>query len=49
MEGRCMKCKDQREMTEVEKVKMKNGRPAAKGVCAKCGCKMYKILPMSEA
>ena len=44
-----MKCKDQREMTEVEKVKMKNGRPAAKGVCAKCGCKMYKILPMSEA
>lgn len=45
MEGRCMKCKAQKEMVKTEEVKMKNGRPAMKGQCGVCGCKMYKILP----
>lgn len=30
-------------MKNVEKVVMKNGRPASRGVCAKCGTKMFKI------
>ena len=45
MEGRCMKCKTQRTMVDTEEVKMKNGRPAMKGKCEKCGCGMYRILP----
>ena len=43
--GYCMKCKEKREMVEVEKTEIKLGRPAAKGKCAECGCGMYKILP----
>lgn len=31
------------EMEKAVKVKMKNGRTALKGVCKKCGTKMYKI------
>jgi len=38
-----MKCKAKRQMNDVEDVTMKNGRPAAKGVCEKCGTKMFKI------
>ncbi len=45
VEGYCVKCKAKRMMTEVEKVTMKNGRPAAKGKCPECGTGMYKILP----
>jgi hypothetical protein len=49
VEGRCMKCKTNREMTDVQIVSMSNpknpkGR-AAKGKCSKCGTSMYKILP----
>ncbi len=40
-----MRCKCQKEMADVEEVTMKNGRPAAKGKCVDCGCKMFKILP----
>jgi len=43
--GRCMGCrKNDMEMKDVEETTMKNGMKAAKGKCAKCGCKMYKIL-----
>ncbi|MFH1017912.1 MAG: DUF5679 domain-containing protein [Pseudomonadota bacterium] len=40
-----MKCKSKQPMTNVEIVQMKNGRPAAKGTCSKCGTGVYKILP----
>lgn len=43
VEGWCMKCKAKREMKNVTKVTMKNGRPAMKGECSKCGTKMFKI------
>jgi len=43
--GYCVKCKEKREMQDVEKVTMKNGRPAMKGKCSVCGTGMYKILP----
>jgi len=42
--GRCMKCKENKEMVDVEEVVMKNGMKAAKGKCKDCGTGMYKIL-----
>jgi hypothetical protein len=47
MEGYCVKCKQKREMKNVQEVKMEGrGGPkkAAKGVCSVCGTGMYKIL-----
>jgi hypothetical protein len=41
----CMKDKAERVMKDVEIVKMKNGRLAARGVCPTCGTKMFKFLP----
>jgi hypothetical protein len=43
--GYCVKCKEKREMKDVQKVEIKPGRPAAKGTCTTCGTGMYKILP----
>lgn len=42
--GYCVKCRTKTEMVDAVKVTMKNGRPAMKGKCAKCGTGMYKIL-----
>ena len=46
--GHCMKCKEKREMKDTSEVTMKNGRKAMKGVCEKCGTKMFKILGNSK-
>ncbi len=43
--GYCMRCRDHREMKEVVKLSMKNGRNAVKGTCTACSAGMYKILP----
>ncbi len=43
MEGYCMKCHKKREMEQVISIKMKNGRPAKKGVCRICKTKMFRI------
>ena len=43
VEGYCMRCKQKREMENITKVKMKNGRPANKGLCKVCKTKMFKI------
>jgi len=43
-QGYCVKCKAKKEIKGAQKVKMKNGRPAMKGVCPSCGTVMYKIL-----
>lgn len=43
VEGYCVRCHEKREMKDIEKVTMKNGRPATKGRCVKCDCKMCKI------
>ena len=40
----CVKEKTKREMKDVTKVTMKNGRSALKGKCSVCGTVMYKIL-----
>ena len=42
--GYCVKCRKESEMVEAMQVTMKNGRPAVKGKCEKCGTGMYKIL-----
>jgi len=39
----CVKCRAKREMKDAKKIKMKNGKPAMKGVCPKCGTKMFRI------
>jgi len=41
----CVKCKAKSEIKSAQKVTMKNGRPAMKGVCAKCGTGVYRIMP----
>ncbi|HSA76431.1 MAG TPA: DUF5679 domain-containing protein [Nitrosarchaeum sp.] len=41
--GYCVKCKTTREMKSPKNTKMKNGRPAVKGSCPKCGTGMYRI------
>ena len=44
MEAYCVKCKAKREMKDAKQVKMKNGRPAMKGICPDCGTGLYRIL-----
>ncbi|MEK7633989.1 MAG: DUF5679 domain-containing protein [Patescibacteria group bacterium] len=39
----CVKCRSKQEVANPEKVKMKNGKPAMKGKCPKCGTGMYRI------
>jgi len=41
--GYCVKCKAKQEMKEEEKVTLKNGKPATRGICPACGTKMFKI------
>nr|WP_294804470.1 DUF5679 domain-containing protein [uncultured Nitrososphaera sp.] len=38
-----MKCKAKREMEGAKPIKMKNGKPAIRGTCPKCGTKMFRI------
>lgn len=49
LEGRCMKCKDTREMKNVKVVTTKRGGFMAKGNCVKCDCGMCKILSKEQA
>ncbi len=39
----CVKCKAKVEMKDAQKVTLKNGKPATKGVCPKCGTKVFRI------
>jgi hypothetical protein len=48
VKGRCMKEKKEVAMQDVQYILMKNGRPAAKGVCPHDGTKMFKILAANE-
>ena len=43
-----MRCKEKRVMKDSKAIKMKNGRPATKGVCGTCGTKMFKINSKGE-
>lgn len=39
----CVKCKAKTEIKDPEKVTLKNGKPATKGTCPKCGTKVFRI------
>jgi hypothetical protein len=39
----CVKCKAKREMKDPKKTTLKNGKPAMKGTCPKCGTGMFRI------
>ncbi len=39
----CVKCRAKKDVTEFEKLTMKNGKPATKAVCEVCGTTMFKI------
>lgn len=43
MEAYCVKCRLKRQMKDARPVTMKNGKPAAEGVCPSCGTRMYRI------
>jgi RNase P subunit RPR2 len=43
VEAYCVKCKAKRIMEKPQQVKLKNGKPATKGICPKCGTKMFRI------
>jgi len=41
-----MKCRAKREIKDPKQVKLKNGRPAVKGTCPKCGTNVFRIGKM---
>lgn len=43
MKAFCVKCKKKVEIKNPKPVRMKNGRRATKGVCPKCGTKVFRI------
>ncbi len=43
MEAYCMKCRKKVEIKNPQKITMKNGKPATRGVCPKCGTKVFRI------
>ena len=43
-EARCMKCKGPVQIKDPKDVIMKNGMKAIKGVCPKCGTKVFRIV-----
>jgi hypothetical protein len=49
LEGRCMRCKDNREMKGVKLEKTSRGTFLARGTCVDCGTKMAKILSKEQA
>ncbi len=42
-EAYCVKCKAKVQIANPEKVTLKNGKPATKGSCPKCGTKVFRI------
>ena len=47
--GRCMKCKENKEMNNPKLEKTKRGTFMARGTCTSCGTKMAKILSADQA
>jgi pimeloyl-ACP methyl ester carboxylesterase len=43
VEAYCVKCKKKVTMQNAQKVVMKNGRPATRGICPVCGTGLYRI------
>jgi len=49
MEGRCMKCAEQRTMKDVKMTQTKRGGFMAKGKCSACGTVVCKICSKENA
>lgn len=49
MDARCMKCKAQKEMADVQMTLTSRGGYMAKGKCKDCGCGMSKIMSKADA
>ena len=49
LEGRCMRCKTNREMKDFKVAPTARGTFMAKGQCVKCGTNMAKILSVDQA
>ena len=49
IEGRCMKCKENKKMKDVEMHVTARGGFMAKGKCSVCGCGMCKIMSKDNA
>jgi uncharacterized phage infection (PIP) family protein YhgE len=47
-EAYCVKCKTKRIIKNPEETIMKNGRPAIKGICSICECKVFRITKMKK-
>jgi len=43
LQAYCVRCRKLREMKSPQKVTMKSGRLATKGICPICGKKMFRI------
>jgi hypothetical protein len=49
VEGRCMKCKENREMKDLKIEATPRGTFMARGKCSVCGTNMAKILSKDQA
>ena len=49
IEGRCMKCKENKEMKDAEMHMTSRGGYMAKGKCKDCGCGMCRIMSKDNA
>lgn len=49
VDGRCMRCKENREMKDAKFEPTAKGTIMAKGKCTVCGCGMCKILSKDQA
>ena len=47
--GRCMRCKEQKEMKDAQMTMTLRGGFMAKGKCKDCGCGMCKIMSKADA
>jgi hypothetical protein len=43
VQGYCVKCRKKVEIKDAKKITMKNGKPATKGSCPKCGTGVFRI------
>ena len=49
IQGRCMKCKENKDMVDAQMTMTSRGGFMAKGKCSACGCGMCKIMSKDNA
>jgi RNase P subunit RPR2 len=43
MQAYCFKCKSKKEIKNPQRVTLKNGKSATRGICLTCGTKVFRI------